>query len=162
MPMLYGNELRPEVQQDALRTFVHRMTRENALRHPEHAAYMIAGGYRLVLISDEEWLRRTRFHVTREGRLDRRHSGCETVTDGIARLPRHTPTESLRTFALECGGTIEDAAILAGRCEAAIDDPDFRGVQRSGLVSIVIDADGTWRASDWLDDTTIDRARREG
>lgn len=62
-----GDRLPPEVQQDALRRFLHRNTHENARN-------AVGGGTSLF---DAEWLAYYAFAVTKANRLDRRVSYCQ-------------------------------------------------------------------------------------
>jgi hypothetical protein len=80
-----GNDLSPAAQEEAKRRFVYRWTIEN------EAQARRAHGRRcptIPLISDAEWLRRTGFAVTKDGRLDNRVRFCHTHTgpDGEATL----------------------------------------------------------------------------
>lgn len=53
-------------------------------QHPRFAAYMRRGGYRMPIITDQEWLSKTWFHTRQDGGLDARYASCET---------RYTPEE---------------------------------------------------------------------
>lgn len=77
MPMVLGSELRPEVQQHALRRFLYRYTREHI---PQWAKKEWKDGkpYPLEFDSDADWLAHTRFAVCRNGQLDERTAHCES------------------------------------------------------------------------------------
>lgn len=72
---IFGNELSKAEQQEVLNGYIYRGTIENKARHPQQVAQ--AGGT-LRLLTDAEWLRCTRFAVTKKGNLDRRSSHCLT------------------------------------------------------------------------------------
>jgi hypothetical protein len=74
-----GARLRSEVRQEALDRFIYRMTVESVRRWPEAARQMYAGGFRLPLITDLEWLERTTFTVRKDGRLNNAVHCCHTV-----------------------------------------------------------------------------------
>ena len=78
MRTLNGNQLRPEDQQAVLNSYPYRMTHESVVRWPEARRVMESGGFRLALISDQEWLECSRFAVRKDGRLDRRVRFCES------------------------------------------------------------------------------------
>jgi hypothetical protein len=78
MRTLNGNQLRPEEQQAVLNSYIYRMTHESVVRWPEARRVMERGGYRLPLISDQEWLKLTCFTVRKDGRLDRRARFCHS------------------------------------------------------------------------------------
>lgn len=70
---VFGDMLHPEDKKHVLNAYVYRMTFENIERHPRIAQYMWTNGYRLELIHDTEWLKKSRFAVRRDGRLDKRY-----------------------------------------------------------------------------------------
>jgi hypothetical protein len=73
-----GAELAPAVQADALRRFVHRMTVENVRTHRDYARMQQRSGYRCALLTDSEWLARSRFAVRKDGALSARSRYCES------------------------------------------------------------------------------------
>lgn len=105
MPLIRGDELRPELQRQVLARYVHRHTVENA-RQSYHGRcpnceQMAAIGFRTgwpgdapkiwtrdewhayhtthgaPLVTDAEWLRAHAFYVTRSGHLDERRHYAE-------------------------------------------------------------------------------------
>jgi len=80
-----GSELCYADQQQVLRSYIHRYTREhipNWAKGDKH----YPKGYPLQFNSDQEWLKNTRFAVKKNGRLDRRFKFCEscpTWPDGV-------------------------------------------------------------------------------
>lgn len=80
-----GSELSPEDRSHVLAAFVHRMTVEARRQWPDFARRMIAGGYRMPLKTDAQWLAETRFATDSLGRLDRRVSNCEQEHEAAMR-----------------------------------------------------------------------------
>ncbi len=76
MKTLLGSQLSYSEQQKALSRFVHRMTKENILKHPAYAQRQFKHGYRMPIITDCEWLACTEFTVTKSGKLDERVNHC--------------------------------------------------------------------------------------
>lgn len=74
-----GSELCAADRAHVLAAYVYRMTTEARQRWPDASAYMLRNGYRMPERSDAEWLQRTRFRVTKAGRLDMRARHCETA-----------------------------------------------------------------------------------
>lgn len=72
-----GTLLHPSDRSHVLSSFIYRMTHESVKRWPEATMQMRDGGFRMSLISDEEWLASTRFAIRRDGRLDERSKRCE-------------------------------------------------------------------------------------
>ena len=72
-----GCDLSDAVRRDVLRRFVHRATVENfgALRR---ARAILGQAFDMPLVSDAEWLARTRFATKKDGTLDERTRHCET------------------------------------------------------------------------------------
>lgn len=56
-----GTQLAPAVQARALAAYPYRMTHESIRRWPGTADHMRQGGYRMSIISDQEWLASTWF-----------------------------------------------------------------------------------------------------
>lgn len=102
MPLIRGDELRPDLQRQVLAMYVHRHTIENAHRtyggscplceqrvqcFPEltmpiaewHARHM-------PIVTDAAWLRAHAFYVTRRGQLDLRRQHCEPaiIADAVS------------------------------------------------------------------------------
>ena len=76
MPWVRGDKLSPELQRAVKDTFIYRWTKDNPHRED---LYHGRGKPRLPLISDEEWLCNTEFHVVKdETRLSRSHRFCRT------------------------------------------------------------------------------------
>lgn len=71
-----GNQLTPQARAQALARYVHRCTVENFARHPSVKAMMERGGYRLRVLTDEEWLTWTQFPTRADGQLDNRVKHC--------------------------------------------------------------------------------------
>lgn len=71
-----GKELHPADKRHVLAAYVYRMTHESVRRWPDAARTMREGGFRLPLLSDDEWLAVTEFRVRQDGRLDRRAKFC--------------------------------------------------------------------------------------
>lgn len=71
-----GTELNPADRARVLASYVYRMTHESLARYPEAGRRMRTGGYRMPILTDAEWLARTRFAVRRDGRLDARVRYC--------------------------------------------------------------------------------------
>lgn len=71
-----GSKLPANVQREILNRYPYRMTHESIARWPSAAATMRAGGFRLAVLSDAEWLASTRFAITKHGTLDRRVTHC--------------------------------------------------------------------------------------
>lgn len=73
----FGSELRPEVQREALRRFVHRFTRDHV---PDWARQPRPNGatYAVQFDSDADWLAHTMFATTNAGKLDNRVKRCES------------------------------------------------------------------------------------
>jgi hypothetical protein len=70
-----GCELRPDQQREALRTYVHRFTGNHrpswsTAPRPDGSAYPVQ------FADDADWLRNTRFAVTKDGALSRRNRYC--------------------------------------------------------------------------------------
>lgn len=74
MRQIQGSRLRPSVQAEALRRFIHRYTKD----HTPNWASLTPGLYPVQFASDEEWLACTKFHVTLDGSLSPRHGYCES------------------------------------------------------------------------------------
>jgi hypothetical protein len=75
--MVPGSELRPEVQRDCLRRYVHRYTREHVpdwSRKPRHDG----SSYPVQFASDADWLAHTLFTVKADGTLDERARYCHS------------------------------------------------------------------------------------
>lgn len=77
MKFVNGSELAPHVQQDALRRFVNRYTKEH---RPAWTRDVRPNGnpYPVAFESDADWLANTRFAVTKSGELDNRVQHCES------------------------------------------------------------------------------------
>ena len=75
MKMLFGSSLRPEVQTECLRRFVHRFTGEHL---PQWATRPDCEACPVQFADDWDWLAHTRFHVTKTGKLDGRFDSCES------------------------------------------------------------------------------------
>lgn len=74
-----GSELSHATQQDALRQFVNRCTRQLAPhRKGANPVYFEGGLYPLQFDSDADWLAHTHFAVTKSGKLDKRVRHCES------------------------------------------------------------------------------------
>lgn len=69
-----GSVLPLKTQQDALRRFVHRFTKEHV---PEWARSN--PNYKPQFASDADWLEHTMFYVTKAGNLDNRYTSCMSV-----------------------------------------------------------------------------------
>jgi len=93
MTLIVGSKLTPRQREEVLRCFVHRWTHENARQtyggqcpgcaQRSGSGTVIVDGrevawhdYHRPLQTDDEWLREHAFHVTKAGRLDRRHDHC--------------------------------------------------------------------------------------
>lgn len=77
-PRTLGSLLRPEVQREALASFVHRFTKDHkpawaCKPRPDGTAYPVQ------FASDADWLSHTIFRTRKDGELDRRHDACESV-----------------------------------------------------------------------------------
>ena len=72
-----GTQLAPAVQARALAAYPYRMTHESIRRWPGIADHMRQGGYRMSIISDQEWLASTWFTVRKDGNLSARSHYCE-------------------------------------------------------------------------------------
>lgn len=77
MKLIKGNELSGAVCTDVLRSFVHRMTKENIKQQPAMAKRAFDHGYKMPIISDTDWLKDHAFYVTNAGNLSCRHNHCE-------------------------------------------------------------------------------------
>lgn len=73
--IVQGNQLTPEAQQEALRRFVRRFTKEHK---PKWAKELQRNGEPCAVqfASDAEWLANSRFHVNKDGSLSCREHGC--------------------------------------------------------------------------------------
>ena len=74
-PIVRGDKLPFHLQQEVLRKFIYRWTTGNTQRVSAWSG--ISGKPRIPLISDEQWLRKHAFHVTKAGKLDERHHHAE-------------------------------------------------------------------------------------
>jgi hypothetical protein len=72
--LVIGIDLNAHQRALVLRCFGYRWTREN---HDRARAWVGHTEPTVPLMTDEEWLESHAFHVTREGRLDRRYRHCE-------------------------------------------------------------------------------------
>ncbi len=72
-----GLLLHPVDRKYVLNAYVHRMTVENARRHREYAYGQLRGGFRMSVLTDEQWLASTLFVTRKDGRLDTRVHSCE-------------------------------------------------------------------------------------
>lgn len=75
--MILGNVLYPPLRTEVLNAFPYRMTVESAKRWPATTQRMREGGFRLTLITDEQWLASTYFAITKRGKLARNFNHCE-------------------------------------------------------------------------------------
>ena len=75
MKTLLGSSLRPEVQTECLRRFVHRFTGEH---RPQWTTRPDCKACPVQFADDRDWLAHTRFYVTKAGKLDRRFDSCES------------------------------------------------------------------------------------
>jgi hypothetical protein len=71
MKHLYGTQLNQEDQKHVLAAYVHRYTGDHK---PQWADMYANKGVQFK--DDQEWLRRTKFIVRKNGRLDMRHKHC--------------------------------------------------------------------------------------
>lgn len=76
--MTFGDRLHPADRAHVLDAYPYRMTAESCRRWPAIADLMRRGGFRLPIISDEEWLRTTEFRIRKDGRLDQRSKYCHS------------------------------------------------------------------------------------
>ena len=72
-----GTQLAPAVQARALAAYPYRMTHESIRHRPGIADHMRQGGYRMSIISDQEWLASTWFTVREDGSLLSLSLHCE-------------------------------------------------------------------------------------
>lgn len=89
MPLIRGDELRPDLQRQVLAMYVHRCTREHTAFHQAIGRSFVSlvpgqicigcgkPARELPTLTDAEWLRAHAFYVTRRGQLDARRSHCE-------------------------------------------------------------------------------------
>ena len=73
-----GSLLTTEDRIYVLAAYVHRCTVENFARRPDVAKRAYAGGFRMRLLTDAEWLDATDFAVRKDGHLDGRVHTCRT------------------------------------------------------------------------------------
>ena len=73
-----GSALRPDVQAECLRRFVHRFTAEHI---PDWACKPRPDGtpYPVQFASDSDWLEHSHFAVKKDGRLDGRVTHCQSA-----------------------------------------------------------------------------------
>lgn len=78
MPWIKGTELSAELRREALNRFIYRPTVENKKAHPKmFAKDGVMSSLKLKLVTDEEWLEQTKFHVLKDGsRLNRTTRHC--------------------------------------------------------------------------------------
>ena len=72
-----GTQLAPAGQARVLAAYPYRMTHESIRRWPGTAKIMRQGGYRMSIISDQEWLASTWFTVRENGNLLACSTYCE-------------------------------------------------------------------------------------
>lgn len=78
MSRTLGSLLHSGDKETVLNSFTNRMTHESVKRWPEASKRMLAGGFRMSLISDAEWLSSTTFAVRKtDRRLDEKSTYCE-------------------------------------------------------------------------------------
>jgi hypothetical protein len=77
-----GDKLSPKLRAEVLARFLYRWTHSNPNR--ERVWRGLSSRPTTLLISDEEWLRRYCFRVTRKGELDRRvtHASPDYAEEG--------------------------------------------------------------------------------
>ena len=68
-----GSNLSPEIQQECLRAYVNRHTRDHIPKWAE------IGVFPIQFDSDRDWLENTKFAVKKDGTLDDRVSHCEST-----------------------------------------------------------------------------------
>jgi hypothetical protein len=77
MKTLLGTQLDPAEQRRALARYVHRFTCDHVPQWARNYGDAIRPKYlKVQFASDADWLANTRFHVTKDGKLSRRHSHC--------------------------------------------------------------------------------------
>lgn len=78
MPIVKGSQLPKNMQQEALRCWVHRYTRDHI---PAWAREPMPDGkpYPVQFASDAEWLANTEFTLTKTGRFSRRDRYCRST-----------------------------------------------------------------------------------
>lgn len=72
-PTLKGTDLTSEDQRHVLAYFINRYTKDHTPAWARHSS-----GARVQFASDQEWLERSHFIVTKKGRFDRRAKYCES------------------------------------------------------------------------------------
>lgn len=80
MNKLLGSQLSAKVQQDALKQFIYRYTKEHV---PAWATKDVpekfGKAYPVQFVSDKEWLANTTFNVNKDGSLSNRSRYCTTI-----------------------------------------------------------------------------------
>jgi hypothetical protein len=76
-PLKPGNELNAEDRAYVLRAYVHRYTGDHMPLWADKP-WMDNKPYPVQFANDQDWLRNTRFHVKKNGRLDRTTGHCES------------------------------------------------------------------------------------
>jgi len=74
--LILGTHLGSKLRQDVLNAFIYRWTSDNPRRE---SVYANISKPTMPLITDDEWLSKYYFHVTKRGTLDARRRHCEPV-----------------------------------------------------------------------------------